>query len=96
MSFTNGDIARIPIVKVQSSLIDSLVSQNISLSRLDWNAHETSWDFQTNELIALSQDGAGNIRASINDEPVMNYSSLELLYQEYKTKWTTKIGRAHV
>lgn len=95
MSFTNGDIARIPIVKVQSSLIDSLVSQNISLSRLDWNAHETSWDFQTNGLIALSQEGLANIQASINDEPVMNYSSLELLYQEYQSKWTTMFHQLH-
>ena len=27
MSFTNGDIARIPIIEMQSSLIDSLVQQ---------------------------------------------------------------------
>ena len=36
MSFTNGDIARIPIIEMQSSLIDSLVQQNISISKQDW------------------------------------------------------------
>lgn len=87
-----GDLLKLPITKEMHGRYSQ---QNISLSRLDWDAHETSWDFQTNELIALSQEGAGNIQASINDEPAMNYSSLELLYQEYKTKWTTMFHQLH-
>lgn len=95
LSKGSGHFANVPFVFKSNTVVDSLSQQNISLSRLDWDAHETSWDFQTNELIALSQEGAGNIQASINDEPAMNYSSLELLYQEYKTKWTTMFHQLH-
>ena len=36
--------------------INLLVQQNISISRADWDAHETSWDFQENELVRLSKE----------------------------------------
>lgn len=36
-----------------SKTICDIVSQNILISKLDWDAHETSWDFQQNELISL-------------------------------------------
>ncbi|MDD3543645.1 MAG: BREX-1 system adenine-specific DNA-methyltransferase PglX, partial [Petrimonas sp.] len=89
-----GLIASMPLLRFQKENLPD-IKINISISRQDWDAHETSWDFQTNELIALSQEGVGCIKASINDEPVMNYSSLELLYQEYKTKWTTMFHQLH-
>ncbi|HOM63324.1 MAG TPA: BREX-1 system adenine-specific DNA-methyltransferase PglX [Dysgonamonadaceae bacterium] len=91
---TPGLIASMPLLRFQKENLPD-IKINISISRQDWDAHETSWDFQTNELIALSQEGVGCIKASINDEPVMNYSSLELLYQEYKTKWTTMFHQLH-
>ncbi|WP_369345529.1 BREX-1 system adenine-specific DNA-methyltransferase PglX [Bacteroides propionicifaciens] len=90
-----GSLSKIPILFDNVGNIENIVDISISFSRLDWDAHETSWDFQTNELIALSQEGLGNIQASINDEPAMNYYSLELLYQEYKTKWTTMFHQLH-
>ena len=44
---------------------ETLVSQNISISRTDWDAHETSWDFQENELVRLSKEqGEGSHRLS--------------------------------
>lgn len=50
-----GDIGKIPIVQSSSDNdIDSLVNNSIFLSKLDWDAHETSWDFLENELIRLS------------------------------------------
>ncbi len=33
--------------------ITNLVENNITISKSDWNAHETSWDFQENSLISL-------------------------------------------
>lgn len=89
-----GLIASMPLLRFQKENLPD-IKINISLSRQDWDAHETSWDFQTNELIALSQEGLGNIQASINDEPAMSYSSLELLYQEYQSKWTTMFHQLH-
>ena len=89
-----GLIASMPLLRFQKENLPD-IKINISISRQDWDAHETSWDFQTNELIALSQEGLGNIQASINDEPAMSYSSLELLYQEYQSKWTTMFHQLH-
>lgn len=93
LNLSNGVVGKFPYMIVDEKHYKDIAKQNISISRLDWDAHETSWDFQTNELIALSQEG--DIRASINDEPAMNYYSLELLYQEYKTKWTTMFHQLH-
>ena len=36
--------------------VENLVMQNISISRTDWDAHETSWDFQENELVRLNKE----------------------------------------
>ncbi|MFA6856056.1 MAG: BREX-1 system adenine-specific DNA-methyltransferase PglX [Treponema sp.] len=48
-----GDIAKIPVKfnELQKPRIDCLVQQNISLSKLDWDAFETSWDFVRHPLL---------------------------------------------
>lgn len=48
-----GDIAKIPVIFncECSEEISSLVQQNISLSKSDWDAFETSWDFKKHPLI---------------------------------------------
>lgn len=53
MSFTNGDLVRIPVIDNNSSKekIESLVDNNISLSKSDWDSFETSWDFEEHPLV---------------------------------------------
>lgn len=48
-----GDIAKIPVIFncECSAEISSLVQQNISLSKSDWDAFETSWDFTKHPLL---------------------------------------------
>jgi len=46
-----GDLARVPIIHVNSSQISDNVEDNIEISKGDWNRLETSFDFQQNELI---------------------------------------------
>lgn len=60
MSFTNGDLERIPYVysEEQKNEIDALVEENISISKKDWDSFENSWDFITHPLIAY-HCGAG-------------------------------------
>ena len=55
MNYEAGQISKIPLKNdFQNELkIEQLVSQNISISKQDWDAHETSWDFQRNELLAI-------------------------------------------
>ena len=62
---------------------ETLVSQNLSISRTDWDAHETSWDFQENELVRLSKEqGEGPHRLS----------DLMDAYREY---WTEQFLQLH-
>lgn len=53
MSFTNGDIERIPYLYSEKwkEKIDEIVRQNISISKNDWDSFETSWDFKKHPLI---------------------------------------------
>ena len=53
-----GDVADLPLLidKSQISAVDTLVANNITLSKDEWDAYETSWDFQEHPLIRLSKD----------------------------------------
>lgn len=65
LDYKVGDIIRVPLIQQNKVTIDSLVSQNISISKSDWDAHETSWDFKENELVRLSKEqGEGSHRLS--------------------------------
>lgn len=89
-------VAKVPFKKEGNDEgIDSLVSQNISISRADWDSHETSWDFKENELVRLAKEGLGKITATVNGEVAMQYYSLQLLVEEYKTYWTEQFLQLH-
>ena len=77
-----GSLAEIPVKFDNKEHVNQLVSTNISLSRQDWDAHETSWDFQENELVRLSKEGEGS-------------HSLKDLMDKYKEEWTAKFMRLH-
>ncbi|MEL5899464.1 SAM-dependent methyltransferase, partial [Clostridium sporogenes] len=59
MSFTNADIARIPYIKNESKnkKIEIITLDNILLSKLDLDMHETSWDFEKSPLLSNRVDG---------------------------------------
>lgn len=72
-----------PYIDNNSPIIESLVSQNISISKSDWNAHETSWDFQENEIVRLSKEqGEGSHRLSD-------------LMDAYREHWTEQFLQLH-
>ena len=87
-----GDLLKLPC---SNSQFPTLANECVNFAKYDWDAHETSWDFQQNELIALSKQGLGNVTASIDDELVMSYHILELLLAEYKAKWMNLFKQLH-
>jgi hypothetical protein len=97
MHFTPGNFNTLPfeIKRFNNDQISDIVDSNISISKADWDAHETSWDFEENELIALQKEGLGTITAGFGDTTVMKYSDLELLYMEYEAKWREKFMQLH-
>ena len=80
---TAGDVLSLPYIQSDSGEIESLVSQNISISRADWDSHETSWDFQENELVRLSK-AQGKSSHRLSD-----------LMDAYREHWTEQFLQLH-
>ena len=53
INFQAGDIANIPVAVDKSKITDveSVVSENIQISKNEWDSYETSWDFKRNPLV---------------------------------------------
>lgn len=96
------NVLRMPYVSLDEVFKEN-ISQNISISKQDWDAHETSWDFQQNELVAIDENAYRDIMAedanfrgvSLLDMPASDLDSLEWRYEVYKTKWETKFLQLH-
>ncbi|MGI6236215.1 MAG: BREX-1 system adenine-specific DNA-methyltransferase PglX [Candidatus Excrementavichristensenella sp.] len=56
LTLQSGDVANIPVAIGCRTEVNSIVDENITLSRLDWDSFETSWDFMTHPLIRLSKN----------------------------------------
>ncbi len=98
LSTTINDVQSIPlnVSRQQYDGIKGLVVENISISKNDWDAHETSWDFQENEIIRLLNRGLGTVSASWGENPpTVVHSSLQMLVEEYKAKWKTLFETLH-
>ena len=54
INLTAGTIKKIPFKSCNPDV--KLVKENISISRQDWDAYETSWDFVRNELLTMDAD----------------------------------------
>ena len=107
-----GDVMRFPFSKVMSedkiSSISNLANENISISKQDWDAHETSWDFETNPLLAVDEETyIDNIHHEIErheketgericiDPAVPELDSLEWRMEQYKQKWEHLFMQLH-
>lgn len=53
INYQCGDIACIPVIKSSevNGLVETLVKENIEISKADWDSYETSWDFKKNPLV---------------------------------------------
>lgn len=87
MDYHEGPVGCLPFFEIKneedSKVINNLVSQNISISKSDWDAHETSWDFQENELVRLGKE---------QEEGSHRLSDLMDAYHEY---WTEQFLQLH-
>lgn len=87
MDYHEGPVGCLPFFEIKneedSKVINNLVSQNISISKSDWDAHETSWDFQENELVRLGKE---------QEEGSHRLSDLMDAYHEH---WTEQFLQLH-
>lgn len=75
-----GVIAKMPFLKIGTD-VNSVVSKNISISKEDWDAHETSWDFKENELVRIFNDNG--------------WGTLDIVVSEYKREWERLFMQLH-
>ena len=88
--------------------ISAISESCIKISRSDWDAHETSWDFQRNELLSIDTSTyTENIDYKIEKHfeetgehislspAAPQLGSLEWRMEQYKTKWERKFMQLH-
>lgn len=113
LNFQPGDVGHIAYSEklkdvVVQDRISAIVSENISISKSDWDAHETSWDFQRNELLSVDeQTYMDNINNFVEDhyketgehfciDPAApQFNSLAWRIEQYKQKWEHKFKQLH-
>lgn len=105
---STGVVNNIPVIESTNEIVVHYVQQNISISKQDWDAHETSWDFETNPLLAVDEETyIDNINHEIERHeketgehlcinPAMpELDSLEWRMQQYKQKWEHLFMQLH-
>lgn len=112
LNYNSGDIGRLPylteLINKRKSDIENLSVQNIVIAKQDWDAHETSWDFQRNELLSIDEDTyMENINYEIEkhyeetgehiciDSAAPQLDSLAWRIEQYKQKWERKFMQLH-
>ena len=104
-----ADLLKLPITTdINYDLIEPLVQQNISISKLDWDGHETSWDYQHPELLSIDeQTYIENINWQAEkhfretgemiciDPASPQFDSLEWIVDQYKQKWERLFTQLH-
>ena len=107
LNLFSGALGNIPFLSAKKD-IDNIVDQNITISKYDWNAHETSWDFQRNELLTIDEATyADNIQYQIEkheketgekiciDPAAPELGSLAWRMEQYKLKWEKLFMQLH-
>ena len=74
-----GEIGKMPCCDNAPEGIEEVGKQNISISKQDWDSHETSWDFQRNPLL----------------EQLDLLKPLEVLVENYKSEWEDHFHTLH-
>lgn len=108
LAVQSGSVRMIPVKILRLDEIKNIVNNNISISKSDWDAHETSWDFQRNELLSIDTSTyTENIDYKIEkhfeetdehiciDPAAPKLGSLEWRMEQYKTKWERKFMQQH-
>ena len=107
LGVSEGAIKSLPFID-DKNIHTYKAHQNINISKSDWDAHETSWDFQRNELLSIDADTyMENIDYKMEKHfeetgehvdispAAPQLGSLEWRMEQYKTKWEHKFMQLH-
>ena len=84
-----GDVAKLLYLPELNNLPTEAIQCNIEISKQDWDAHETSWDFKVNELVRIYN------RENSGDGLFVNANRLEDVVTLYKELWTSRFLQLH-
>lgn len=106
--FSNWRFFQSTIYRKNNDYINHCVQQNINISKQDWDNHETSWDFETNPLLAVNENTyIDNIRheEKLHEKETDKHicinpaapqlGSLKWRMEQYKTKWEHLFMQLH-
>ena len=106
VNYGSTQVNKLPIIYKSESIIECTVLQNISISKQDWDAHETSWDFERNPLYGqflecMEDDLQNVIPSGASLDEISKYAVPEAMHplttcmQNYKDKWEVNFMRLH-
>lgn len=88
-----------------TSIKEDLVKNNISISKLDWDSHETSWDFKRNPLweqqLQVFVDELTDTMPNLTVDDIEDYHApdllqpLSVLVANYESKWEDLFYKLH-
>ena len=106
INYKCGVVKTLPNFSIENK--ELLIDKNISISKQDWDAHETSWDFLRNELLTIDEATyADNIQYQIEkheketgekiciDPAAPELGSLAWRIEQYKLKWEKLFMQLH-
>lgn len=88
LNYEAGHVAVVPIINndMKKYSINEIVRGNINLSKSDWDAFETSWDFTKHPLVVTSGQLLVNRDSSANTQLSTTYYPLTTIAQAYQ-RW---------
>ena len=111
ISLGASDICNVPFIASEGEVCNKIscwVKNNVDISKLDWDAHETSWDFQRNELLTMDEQVLmDNLDYILEkhyketgehiciDPAAPQPESVEWCYDTYCTKWERLFMQLH-
>lgn len=105
INYGPNQIKILPINNQNQDIVCEIVSQNISISKLDWDSHETSWDFKRNPIIEeqlqVFVDELSDVIPDLDVDSIKDHhmsdmlQPIELLVENYKAKWEDLFHQLH-
>ena len=106
LNCTAGNIESLPFFLSDYRGIEGLVNENISICKQDWDAHETSWDFEKSPLLEIQQQRRGLIVDVCNPKTggytfipgvhgIFDHTSIEHCINAYKAYWEGQFMQLH-
>ena len=107
LGISEGAIKSLPFIE-SDKIKTSAARECVQIAKEDWDSHEISWDFQTNELLTIDEDvlfknleykvekyfKETGERICIDPAPPMP-ESIEWCYNTYCTKWERLFMQLH-